>query len=64
MSWNHGTPIGEGSRSGVNLHHPQTTMAGDTSDPGTTSVAGHIFFELTGVARSFALSATLSEVKW
>ena len=25
-----------GSRSDVNLHHPQTTMAGDTSSPGTT----------------------------
>ena len=29
------TPSGVGSRSGVNLHHPQTAMAGDTSGPGT-----------------------------
>ena len=38
----HMTPTGVGSRSGVNLglHHPQTTLAGDTRSPGTT----HFFF--------------------
>ena len=29
------TPIGVGSRSGVNLHHPQPATAGDTSRLGT-----------------------------
>ena len=29
------TPTGVGSKSGVNLHHPQTATAGDTSGPGT-----------------------------
>ena len=35
-NYNHETPTGVGSRSGVNLHHPQTEMASDTSGPGTT----------------------------
>ena len=29
------TPRGLGSRLGVNLHHPETATAGDTSSPGT-----------------------------
>ena len=28
-------PTDVGSRSGVNLHHPQTATAGDTCGPGT-----------------------------
>ena len=31
------TPIGVGSRSGVNLHHPQTTTTGDSSGLGEDS---------------------------
>ena len=33
--WNQVTPMDLASRSGVNLHHPQTATADDTCGPGT-----------------------------